>query len=622
MANENLVQFTVGAASRHPRDFFSDAYDPKTHRYTQEYVSASAGWHILCDARAALTPTVTFLAKPQVNIGNGIDIFNVGDVFDDGGDEPPLPPLPPIVVPDNVVSYEWSYRQITGGNRSESVLKQRSEFPFSETSSLMAWHSFNVRSEGRYRFRLKIRLDDGSVLSSEQKLRLRDRLVVSIGDSYASGEGLPDVFGRTDNLSVLADQVLGSLGSIPGLGRFFDALNILNSGDEFCEQSTIAKMITSLIPFLVEQSNKTVGEILTLGTGDEVAELLQDLLEWTSEKTTGIGVEWQEPFAHRSYRSGPSAAAQALESLDKGDVVTFLSFARSGSTISGGLLGPREEDSAWNPVGQIEEIWQTVRNRQIDALLINVGGNDAGFARGLTALTKGDGLKFWAFATGGTAGLVGAIGVEALVPSREEVKRAALTAIDNLPEQFRKLSDAFTDLGIAPDRIYLTEYPESLFDDPRTEAGVQGECGIFNGGPGLSIDTEDALAIREIAHALNTKLLEIAGANGWNFIEGIADGFAGHGYCSEKSFYVFAEESCRKQGDFEGMMHPTADGAKVYSKRIADTLRRRLFPREFDLDSPDVPQPGGEATGETDSKPRFNPGAGSVSQPGGLATDK
>lgn len=579
MTDNINAKFIINIESRHPQRL--NCYDAISHQYNQVYISTNSGWFVWCYTEKALLPgNFTFFTP---NPPTRPVIPSVGEL--DGGmitpDDPVLPPITPEV-PDNIDYYEWSCARIGTTGLSQDlqiVRKNRNEVV---KPSLMTSHAFEIKTQGIYRFGLKIGLNDGSVVhGDDQVFRIRDRLVVSIGDSYASGEGLPDYAGQTESLSGLGDQILKMGNEIPIIGGLFDSINVLNSGDAFCKQVTFVKLVEKLRSLLKSVADDNpIGEfLLSTSLLTSMASLYSGLVEWSTRNHAGIGVEWQEPNAHRSYQSGPSRAALQLEDPSSGDVVTFLSFARSGSTITRGLIRPRLEDAAWNPVGQIDEIQQSVGNRSIDALLISIGGNDIGFSMRLEDLVTRDGL-------------LGFFGDPDI--NRVNVEDAINDRLSKLEEQFNTLKEYLRKLDIPSDRIYLTEYPESLFDAPNNLNGVNGNCGIFGTDfQVFNIDVQDALLIKRKARELNDCLRSVAKRFGWNFIEGIATGFDGHGYCSGQSFFVSAENSCIQQGDFDGVMHPNAAGRDVIATCIANTLRPILFPlAPIVVSLDDAPNPG------------------------------
>lgn len=96
-----------------------------------------------------------------------------------------------------------------------------------------------------------------------------------------------------------------------------------------------------------------------------------------------------------SWTSGPALAAKALnrvfaqtwspsgsedsKRLDF-DKVIFASFARSGAKTYTGLIASQKGAGDFIGAGQIEEARRTAAGRRIDVLMINIGGNDAGFS--------------------------------------------------------------------------------------------------------------------------------------------------------------------------------------------------------------------------------------------------
>ena len=281
--------------SRHPKS--NRGYDHKTHTYRAGYVKPSA-WRLTLSACAQL-PTEVLVEPPSPT------------EEEDGGDhKPDLTEVP--VIPPDVEKYEWTVEQVPSGFKKVFGAQP----PLCDAT-------VDVPAPGTYRITLTIRKRGGSFLRSDPTLyRLRDALVVSLGESAASGQGNPDVPGEP---------------------------TLLGSGQ--CELTTLSAIIDGF----------------------------------------GIGVSmereptWQEPLAYRSYLSGPSRAALALEDWRAGKLVTFLSFASSGAEIEKGLFQPQRD---FQDVGQIEEARRTVAGRRIDALLLSIGGNDVNFGPGLKDLVK------------------------------------------------------------------------------------------------------------------------------------------------------------------------------------------------------------------------------------------
>lgn len=271
--------------------------------------------------------------------------------------------------------------------------------------------------------------------------------------------------------------------------------------------------------------------------------------------------KWQEKQVHRSYKSGPSLAVAELQQPALGIVITFLNFARSGASIAEGLLGPRETDD-WTEIGEIEEANRTVGDRPIDALLISIGGNDIQFPDRLIDLIRDD-LIF--------IGAGGGLGDDAL--NRKQELAEAKGHLEALPDKLKELAQAVETLDAR--QVYLMQYPTAHFEtiDERGKAVVESGCGIFD-GPDMDIDGKDAQIIKESGAALNRILQRMAREQGWILVDGIAESFSGHGLCAQEPYFISADESCRIQGDFEGTMHPNADGHKAYGACIRKSVNK------------------------------------------------
>ena len=403
-------------------------------------------------------------------------------------------------------------------------------------------------SEGSYEVRMTVTAPDGSVLGRWGKtVVVKDLLIVSLGDSYASGEGNPEYR---------------------------------------------------------RQEGQTYGD-------------------------------WVDDRCHRSSYAGPAQAARELERSDPKTSVTFLSFACSGATIDRDYLDYDEDveqykSDVWDPYkpgspsrnngsgvlgayrgaqpptssyndkvpSQLDQLRTALalastpvdRVREIDALVVSAGGNDAGF--GLLAAaclvqedcvhpdvkyTDVDGSSKVTLGTRVSHDL-------AALPARYQALHDALAAIPNL-----KIADT-----------YVTEYP-----DPGTELSDEGavvECGEILEDimwlPAMEIEglhawdrawgSELSFARKTFLPGLNGAIRNAATRHGWHYVDGISAGFAGHGYCVGANdsdhpdrFVRTAAMASVYQGPdarekTKGTLHPNERGHRVYRDRILDKVRPRM----------------------------------------------
>jgi hypothetical protein len=378
-------------------------------------------------------------------------------------------------------------------------------------------------------------------------LVLEDLLVVSIGDSAASGQGNPDVPGSPEGFDIDAPWWVWF---IPGAALY----------------------------------------LITKEAFDWASNQLKRNLT-TISRAGGLTIDmdpkpvWLEPFAYRSLRSGHAHAAKLIEDRAKGTVVTFLPFGRTGSEIPEGLIGPRTSNGRridqWvGNVGQIEEVARTVGTRQIDALLIYIGVNDMGVAASLKELVAGDSPI---------------LGSGDPTQTRLRVKAEGERKLAELPSKFRDLADALKVLNVR--QVYLTEYPTGLFDDKNGNDAAG--CGLFS-GPQLNLSRRDAELIKDLAEQLNKVLKNAAKEHGWVYVSGVATAFKGHGYCTGgRRYFVQAEESLVLQGDTEGTIHPNPVGHTKVAALVAKSVQKNTVdaPRPSRAVAPQGPVLGVAAAG-------------------------
>jgi hypothetical protein len=211
--------------------------------------------------------------------------------------------------------------------------------------------------------------------------------------------------------------------------------------------------------------------------------------------------------------------------------------------------------------------------REIDALVVTIGGNDVGFSGKLTDFVT-DSIRFWKNE-----------GDEKIVSNFQRELNEKLR-----DSGFPKFKEHLASMGIAAKNVFITEYPPTLFDSFKVEENgttVQIHtpgCGVFDSGLFLNVSLDESELITKLGTMLNKTLKDAATQHGWHFISGVAEGFRGHGYCSPISFFRSAEESCQMQGDFDGMMHPNERGIRMYGTEIAKAIKPYL-PKPYPPDA-------------------------------------
>ena len=260
---------------------------------------------------------------------------------------------------------------------------------------------------------------------------------------------------------------------------------------------------------------------------------------------------WLEELANRSLSSGAAIAARMVELNDPHSVVTFINFATSGAKTGDGLLSQQYD---WQTSGQIDEVRNTIGNTPVTALLLSIGINDLDFTDMLTYATKFD-------------------------FDRSYKQNNANYKMAQLPLKYYQINDAIH-RKINVSNIIVTEYPWPIFSTENDE-NARG-CELFDIVSSedhiLGVTGDEAILFHEIGQDLSLAMKETAIKYNWNFIDGIANAFKGHGYCANNSYYIHARESCLTQGNIKGTMHPNIKGHEIVGKKIYEILKKVLLP--------------------------------------------
>lgn len=312
--------------------------------------------------------------------------------------------------------------------------------------------------------------------------------------------------------------------------------------------------------------NVVVRDLLIVDLGDSIAsgEGNPDVPRKSCPKAGTIG--WDDTRCHRSLRSGAARAALTLEKNDPRTSVTFVSLACSGARVAdpkpwdddpqGGLLDPYkgQEGTRKTPLPpQVEQLRDLVGDRRIDTLILTAGANDAYFSEIVHACREKDDCS--------------------KAKKHAELRSRVADAIGWLPTSYYSLAGDLRRLQVSA--VYITEYPGPL------RGGSGKLCDNFLGltsGTGSIRAWEAKWAEDNLVHPLNEAVRAAAEENGWVFVGGIAEQFRTHGYCADDHWVVRAEESHCRQGNFDGTLHPNAEGHEVYRSQLVLQMGPRVAP--------------------------------------------
>jgi hypothetical protein len=351
---------------------------------------------------------------------------------------------------------------------------------------------------------LAVRVEIGGVLLASTEIKVRDILVVGIGDSFGSGEGNPDVAvrfspERTISYGGSSDDLTGYPARIGSWKQVGDAAFVDNNArwlDQACHRSLYSYQLRTALQLAVEDPHRAVTYAGFACSGAEV--------------TWGLflrykGNEW---VPHPPDLSQVSAAADAqCGKADAPKVDMPEAFHMHGviPELQGGLmLSKCSPETA----------------RKIDLLLMSVGGNDVGFARLVANAVLSD--ESLVRSLGGWFGQV----------HGNKESQELLTRLD---QRYKAMNRALHGILHIPweesDRVVLTSYPPFALLDDAGKMCADGSAGmeVFNE---FKITQQAALSSAWLADKLDRIMEESAKTHGWTFASEHRQTFVGHGLCA------------------------------------------------------------------------------------------
>lgn len=404
----------------------------------------------------------------------------------------------------------------------------------------------------------------------QQPVSVRDILVVSMGDSYSSGEGNPVVV-----------QGLSLPDYFPS-----DTISYLQTSD--LSQFAPGSAFTLASPFFTQTS-----DALWADGADG----------YYGPTPFGLNMTEENRESHRSTLAATALYALQLEKSDPHTSVTFVHVSQSGATTQT-AIGKVQANGLENPnyvlTPQTKLIHAIVGSRSVDQLFISLGGNDVGFSTVAAGLLVSDVVVTDVIGNASTSqpGSLNRVLRQAQAAIADSDALSAVQALFNslalgLPNGYASVQDALNSIGVKPAATFITEYPDPTriyrsFINSRTGVSfTQPWWGpvIFDVIPPAQVSaTESYFVSQSILTPLNRAIQTAAGANGWTYLTNIANAFIGHGYDGPKAtdslgnqrFIRTARESSLFQGPVgltgpvhtSGSIHPNALGHQAIESAI------------------------------------------------------
>ena len=545
----------------------------------------------------------------------------------------------------SIVSYAWDIAGTSAGPGASCTLTRQME-------------------EGTYPVTLTVVDAEGDIGTLTRDVVVQDWLIIALGDSYGSGEGNPDrpvPLGVFDDLEEAQQAAADAQADYDAAWLNFTTLDA-DYGDTVEAMAAVAvpcgwsdtndnglydtwsALAVNVIDCPIALANAAfvgfedtlslLGEALNdsiqvaqaaLGVAQTAFTLAETNLTLTATQLldfeNSLSATWQDRRCHRSARAGIAQAALELEQLDPHTSVTFVHLACSGAEADAGLLNPYkgadlpiadllldcDADPGQCIPPQIQRADQLVGDREVDALFMSIGGNDANFGSIIQACIVLEPCHIPPatpdpVVVTGTAGIcLGLLGPvlagyctdfldDLVVEHGAGGQTASEFFADGLAELApqddgeglyqrvgQRIADRFPDL--TDDRVYISEYPNATEDDDGTHCP---DVNPLNNLPGMTL-AEGLFADNTVTRDLDDMVrLNAIGdgvypGEGWNLVDGVYDAFATHGYCADDHWFVRVDEAFRNQFNHTGMVHPNGSGQQAYRDLILPKIREDLY---------------------------------------------
>ncbi|MFA5950462.1 MAG: hypothetical protein WC807_09285 [Hyphomicrobium sp.] len=337
-------------------------------------------------------------------------------------------------------------------------------------------------------------------------LRVRDILVVGMGDSFGSGEGNPDLPVRFSPERAITYGKAGKEGDSSGYParvgpwkQVGDKAFIDENArwlDQACHRSLYSFELRTALQLAIEDPHRSVTYVGLACSGAEV--------------TFGLflrykGNEWVPRPPDLSQVSAAADAQCGKRDAPLQDLPEAYHMQGTIPELQGGLTLKK------CPIELA---------RKIDLLLLSIGGNDVGFARLVANAVLGD--ESLVRKLGGWFGQV-------------HGNREAEDLLERLDDRYKAMNRALHGILHMPwnqsDRVILTSYPPFALVDDAGAVCRDGNAGmdVFNE---FAITEKSALSSAWLADKLDQIMEQSAKRHDWSFVNAHRKVFVGHGLCA------------------------------------------------------------------------------------------
>ncbi len=353
------------------------------------------------------------------------------------------------------------------------------------------------------------------------EVKVRDLLIVGLGDSFGAGEGNPDApvkfndsrdfdYGKVEIAATGKKEQLSGYPAREGGWRNIESREFQRERarwlDRECHRSLYSHQLRAALQLAIEDPRRAVTFVGLACSGSEIPQGLL-LPKPVRECTPG------DNFASPAQLS--QLSEELCETVKRGTPMPAAIINRMPE-----LRGLAEEDMRVTRCEAGSDSPRAGLKRRIDLVFLSIGGNDIGFTPIVSdsVLSEGSIYRRLGVQMGAVYGGEVARKRADLVKQRFEALRFALELFFRVHAQ---------EGGSAP--VLLTGYPHMGFDAEgmNTCGGEQGLV-VF---PPFQLNAAKVGKAEEFTGELNKSLAGIAGEN-WTYVDGFRADFRSHGLCA------------------------------------------------------------------------------------------
>lgn len=354
-----------------------------------------------------------------------------------------------------------------------------------------------------------VKVEIGGREVAREEIRVRDLLIVGMGDSFASGEGNPDVpvrFSRERSATYgkRSGKILSGYPARVGPWRQIGDKAFIEENprwsDQACHRSLYSHQLRAALQLAIEDAHRAVTYVGVACSGAEVTYGL--FLRYT-------GNEWVPNPPDMSQISAVAAAQCDTHPAPLQDLPEAYHMDGSIPELKGGLV-LRKCDP--------------LNARKIDLLLLSIGGNDVGFSRLLANAVLAD--QSLLRKLGGWIGQVHGMS-------------QARPQLDALILRYKSLNRAIHYILHVPwpesDRVLLTAYPGLALLGDGTKVCPDGRDGMEVLSD-FKLSEAKASVGTWIADKLDRAMQDAAKQYHWTFVDRHRRAFFGRGVCAGTTY--------------------------------------------------------------------------------------